>query len=73
MPGSKDRSGPGWKDGTHWCIRQSQSWLKSNGDAGARKVRTAQIQQLGTLAIGEQAEVANAHETGGQDMQQEAT
>jgi hypothetical protein len=38
MPGSKDRSGHDWKDGTHWCIRQSQSWLKSNGDAGARKV-----------------------------------
>jgi len=39
----------------------------------ALQMRTAQIQQLGTLAIGEQAEVANAHETGGQDMQQEAT
>ena len=39
----------------------------------ALQMRTAQIQQLGTLAIGEQTEVANAHETGGQDMQQEAT
>ena len=38
MPGSKGRTGPGWKDGTHWCIRQSQSWLKSNGNARARKV-----------------------------------
>jgi hypothetical protein len=38
MLGSKDRSCPGWKDGTHWCIRQSPSWLKSNGDARARKV-----------------------------------
>jgi hypothetical protein len=39
----------------------------------ARQMRTAQIQQWGTLVIGEEAEVANAHETGGQDMQQEAT
>ena len=39
----------------------------------ALQMRTAQIQQLGTLAIGEQAEVANAHKTGGQNMQQEAT
>jgi hypothetical protein len=38
MSGSKDRSGPGWKDGTHWCTRQSQSWLKRNVDARARKV-----------------------------------
>ena len=37
------------------------------------QMRTAQLQQLGTVAIGEQAEVANAHESGGQDMQQEAT
>ena len=39
----------------------------------ALEMRTAQLQQLGTVAIGEQAEVANAHESGGQDMQQEAT
>lgn len=39
----------------------------------ALQMRTAQIQQSGTLAIGEQAEVANADETGGQNMQQEAT
>jgi predicted heme/steroid binding protein len=38
MPGSKDRTSPGWKDGTHWYIRQSQSWLKSNVDGRARKV-----------------------------------
>jgi len=38
MPGSKERNGPGWKDGTHWCIRQSQSWLKNNVDARATEV-----------------------------------
>ena len=38
MPGSKGRTGSSWKDGTHWCIRQSQSWLKNNVDARARKV-----------------------------------
>jgi hypothetical protein len=31
---------------------------------------TAEIEELGTVAVGEQAEVANAHETLGQDMEQ---
>jgi hypothetical protein len=53
MLGSKDRSCPGWKDGTHWCIRQSPSWLKSNGDARARKVG---IKKISTGGSGSQAE-----------------
>jgi hypothetical protein len=37
MPGSKGRTGPGWKDGTHWYIRHSHSLRPSSTKAGANR------------------------------------
>ena len=36
------------------------------------QIRAAAMQELGAMAIGQEAEVANAYETGGQNVQQEA-
>jgi len=51
--------------------------LTEVGNAGGKRergtdpqVRTAQIEQAATVAVGEEAKVANAHETLGQNMEQ---
>ena len=48
----------------------------SGGERGRSlglQMEAAALQELGAMAIGQQAEVANAYETGGQNVQQEAT
>ena len=72
---------PGGKFGRRERLHNSHdpatTVLTEVGDAGGKRERgtdpqvlTAQIEQVATVTVGEQAEVANAHETRGQNMEQ---